>query len=102
MAASHNNYAMQVTTMPKFSRFPDLVEAGYVNNRMTLQRWIERGIFPPPVDLGPNTIAWAVEDLTEYDDRVRAGVSTPNPNWLAKLAERRTRLASRGSGRLSA
>lgn len=87
--------------MQKFSRFNDLVRAGYLKNRMTLHRWIERGIFPPPVDLGPNTIAWAYDDLAEYDDRVKAGVTSPNAKWLTRLSERKSRLATAAMHRRS-
>jgi hypothetical protein len=83
--------------MQKFSRFPDLVQAGYVNNRMTLQRWMDRGIFPPPCDLGPNSVAWADEDLAEYSERARAGVTEPNLTWLGRLAKRKARMAARSA-----
>ena len=79
-----------------FLRFDDLKARGIVKNRMTLWRWIERGIFPPPVDLGPNSRAWdADDDLAEYDQRVKAGIIEPNPKWLARVAERRARAAAR-------
>ncbi len=49
-----------------FLRFPDLVEAGLVNNRTTLARWIKSGNFPAPVSLGPNTRAWLVDDIEAW------------------------------------
>jgi hypothetical protein len=85
--------------MKKFNRFTDLCEAGYVNNRMTLHRWIEQGIFPPPVDLSSNSIAWTSDDLAERDARVKAGITEPNPEWLKRNAERKLRLASRPTGK---
>ena len=80
---------------PKYSYYPDIEAAGYVRNRMTLKRRQEAGTFPPPVDLGPNTRAWIDEDLDEVDRRVREGITTPNADWLRRLAERRARAAER-------
>jgi hypothetical protein len=79
----------------KFHRFSDLKASGRLPNRMTAWRWIEAGLFPPPVDLGPNSVAWTDESILERDERVKAGISTPNEKWLAKLAERKARLAAR-------
>lgn len=50
-----------------YVRFEGLVERGYVRNRTTLKRWIEQGLFPKPIKLGPNSIAWAEEDLQKFD-----------------------------------
>jgi predicted DNA-binding transcriptional regulator AlpA len=73
----------------KYLRFRDLVESGRVNNRMTLHRRIDAGLCPPPVDLGPNTVAWTDQDLAEYDERVKAGTTEPNPAWLERAAKRK-------------
>ena len=77
--------------MPRYHRFDDLVQAGRVNNRMTLKRHIDAGLFPPPVNLGPNTVAWFETDLEEFDRRVMEGITQPNPDWLARARERRAR-----------
>lgn len=49
-----------------FYRYPDLVEAGIVNNRTTLARWIKAKLFPAPVSLGPNTRAWPADEVEEW------------------------------------
>ena len=64
--------ANQGDTWQSTKDFLTFIEAGYFNNRVTCERWIERGIFPPPVSLGPNTNGWAIEDLHEFDQRIRA------------------------------
>ena len=50
----------------KYVRYPALVEAGLVNNRVTLGRWIKSGRFPKPVQLGPNIVAWRLEEIEKY------------------------------------
>ncbi len=37
----------------------------------TIWRWVKLGKFPPPVPLGPQTTAWAVEDLDAWDAQRR-------------------------------
>ena len=64
----------------KVLRFSDLVRLGIVNNRMTLRRWIERGIFPKPIKLGPNSLAWREPDVEAYLERASA---TDVPNEAA-------------------
>jgi hypothetical protein len=81
--------------MVKLNRYSFLVEAGYVNNRMTLQRRVNAGTFPPPYDLGENTRVWTDTDLEEVDRRIREGIADPNPEWLARLTERKARKAAR-------
>ena len=80
--------------MATYRRLPDLIAAGYFRNRVTCERWIERGIFPPPVKIGPNTNAWSNDDLEEFDQRVRAGITGPHSGWLARAAERKARNAA--------
>ena len=59
--------------MKKFLRFHDLVEAGIVNNRMTLSRWIENYGFPKGLKPGPNTRLWTEDSVTEWLDQGGAG-----------------------------
>ena len=47
-------------------RFPDLVEAGVVNNRSTLYRWIKDLGFPPGFLLGPNSRGWFETDVAQW------------------------------------
>lgn len=80
--------------MAKFHRYPALVEAGYINNRMTLHRRISAGTFPPPFDLGKNTRAWAAGDLEEVDRRILEGITEPNLEWLARVQRRKSPAAA--------
>jgi len=32
----------------------------------TIWRWVKRGEFPPPVQLGPQTTAWPVEAVEKF------------------------------------
>jgi hypothetical protein len=85
----------------KWHRFSDLVAGGYVKNRMTLKRWVDGGIFPPPHDLGPNTAGWSDQDLAERDERVKAGITERHPEWQARAAERKARRAARFGSRMT-
>lgn len=52
--------------MTNYLRFADLVDRGIVNNRVTLSRWIRGQGFPKPVQLGPNTVAWREDEITNW------------------------------------
>jgi hypothetical protein len=42
------------TTTLVLLRYRDLLAAGIVRNRTTLQRWVNSGHFPAPIKIGPN------------------------------------------------
>lgn len=50
----------------QFLRFKDLQELGVVQNRPTLQRWIDVEGFPPGRMLGRNTRAWTSVEIEEW------------------------------------
>jgi Prophage CP4-57 regulatory protein (AlpA) len=50
-------------TIAKFLGYIDLVEAGIINNRVTLNRLIKTQQFPPGRLLGPNTRAWEEKEI---------------------------------------
>lgn len=52
--------------MQKLMRYPDLVEAGVVNNRVTLARWIKHRGFPKPIQLGANSVAWPADQVEAW------------------------------------
>jgi len=89
--------------MTTWLRYDHLTQHNYVNNRMTLKRRTDAGTFPPPYDLGPNTVAWDSRDLAELDRRIAAGITEPHPDWLRRAQERKARRPSRATTkRLSA
>jgi predicted DNA-binding transcriptional regulator AlpA len=47
-------------------RFPDLVERGIVNSRMTLKRLIESQGFPPGLLITPNARAWNESEVEAW------------------------------------
>ena len=57
---------MSEQQLRKYVRYPVLVEAGIVNNRVTLGRWIKSGRFPKPTRLGPNIVAWRLDEIEKY------------------------------------
>ena len=52
--------------VPRILRFTDLKDAGIVENRTTLYRWIKDHGFPPGVLLGPNSRGWAEADILDW------------------------------------
>lgn len=47
-------------------RFSDLVKLRIVSNRQTLRRWVSAGIFPRPIQLGPNAVAWKATEVEDF------------------------------------
>ena len=35
--------------------------------RSTIYRWIEAGIFPPPIRIGEDTVRWRERDLAQFE-----------------------------------
>ena len=52
--------------MSKFLRFKDLRDRGIVTNRVTLARWIKEQEFPRGILLGPNSRAYAEDQVDEW------------------------------------
>ncbi len=50
----------------KYLRYADLAERQIVNNRTTLTRWIDEEGFPAGIMLGPNTRAWANDQVDAW------------------------------------
>ena len=49
------------------------VEARCGVNRRTLYYWIERGMFPQPIHLGPRTVGWLDRDIEAWiNERTQA------------------------------
>ena len=57
----------QTRTPTKYLRYDDLKRSGRVPNRTTLRRWVQAGRFPAAVKLGPNSIAWPMEEVEEWE-----------------------------------
>jgi predicted DNA-binding transcriptional regulator AlpA len=51
--------------MRRFARFKEMKALGYFNDRTAAARAIERG-FPAPFELGPNTLAWDLDEVEAY------------------------------------
>jgi len=52
--------------MSTFLRFRDLKARGLVDNRTTLQRWIQQQQFPPGRLLGPNVRVWSDTEISVW------------------------------------
>jgi predicted DNA-binding transcriptional regulator AlpA len=61
-------------------RYTDLVERRIINNRVTLQNWINKQGFPPGQLTGPNSRTWGENDVQRWlDSRPVAPKESPNP-----------------------
>lgn len=72
----------------RFARIKEMKERGYFNDRMAANRAVARG-FPAPYELGPNTIAWDLDEVDEYDrtrPRRRPGCGIRKPAAAAEPA----------------
>lgn len=64
--------------MRRYLRFNDLVARGLFNNRTSLARAIRAGRFPGPVELGPNSKAWPLDEVEAYEAQLLAARPTRN------------------------
>jgi prophage regulatory protein len=55
----------EADTLRVFARLPTVIQATGLG-RSTIYRWIAEGSFPPPVRLGPRTVAWRWTDLDRW------------------------------------
>jgi prophage regulatory protein len=61
-----------MTMTTSILRLPE-VEARCAVNRRTLYYWIERDMFPRPINLGPRTVGWLDRDIEAWiNDRAQA------------------------------
>ena len=56
----------KVAQMISYLRFNDLRDRRIINNRTTLYRWIQERGFPAGILLGPNTRAWAEDEVEAW------------------------------------
>jgi hypothetical protein len=49
----------------RLARFKEMKERGYFHDRVAAARAMERG-FPAPRELGPNTLAWDLDEAEAY------------------------------------
>ncbi|MGO9986908.1 MAG: helix-turn-helix transcriptional regulator [Rhodomicrobium sp.] len=72
-----------IASRKKFLRMSDL-KSEYGLFPASVYRWIGEGIFPLPVCLGPNTVAWRREEIKAWE------LTRPR----AKIKQLRTRTAA--------
>jgi predicted DNA-binding transcriptional regulator AlpA len=64
--------------MERRLRYADLERLGIVNNRATLQNWINKRDFPPGQLTGPNSRTWGEDEVQAWlDSRPTAPKLTP-------------------------
>ena len=57
-------------------------------DRKTLYNWTRKGLFPEPVQIGPNRIGWFEDEVSEWLESRTRGFMPMRPE-LRKAAERR-------------
>lgn len=63
----------------QFARLNDITSSKgkpgrYPVSPATWWRWVSSGYAPPGLRLGPNTTAWSLASLEEFDKKIAAGV----------------------------
>jgi len=61
-----------MTRIVAYLRYSDLEKRKIVPNRSTLKRWMDKGTFPRPVRLGPNSLGWPDDEIEARDAALRA------------------------------
>ena len=79
----------------KFLREPAVLDRIPIS-RATLWAWIQQGQFPKPVRLGPNTVAWQLDDIDTWS---ASRVPDKAPKQGAKDRGRSLRGKKRGQPR---
>ena len=54
----------------RFLSYADLEER-YGKSRVTLWRWVRKGLLPAPYEVGPNTVGFRVEEILERDANLK-------------------------------
>jgi predicted DNA-binding transcriptional regulator AlpA len=67
---------------PRFIRIRELASTPRRAGRLpvspaTVWRWVKTGDFPPPVRLGPQTTAWALESVLAWEQRQSTAGAKP-------------------------
>ncbi|KAK6020117.1 CP4-57 DNA-binding transcriptional activator domain protein [Ostertagia ostertagi] len=66
--AVHQSKENRMTTTKKFLRLPAVIEAtGW--SRATIWRKVKAGVLPPPIPIGPKSIAWDAEEIAQWQQR---------------------------------
>lgn len=51
-------------------RFPEVLALTGARSRQTIYNWIEKGTFPKPIKIGPNSIGWLKSELELWRDNL--------------------------------
>ena len=72
-------------------RYADLLTLGIVNNRATLQNWINNQNFPKGSLTGPNSRTWSEAEVQRWlDSRPTGPKSTPSTKGRPRKAGRQS------------
>jgi hypothetical protein len=90
------------TLLRRWARYPDLVDAGLVNNWTQLLRLIDYEGFPTGAMLSPNVRAWPVDEIESWlAGRPTARKSVPPDAVHPRISKRRADAAQTPSARQS-
>lgn len=60
---------MDSTTLPIAGFAPIRVVCSLTTkSKPTIYRWVKNGLFPAPVRIGPNSVAWRAQDIRAWMD----------------------------------
>jgi prophage regulatory protein len=55
-----------------YRSWPDVKPITGNKHRATVWRWVKAGLFPAPVKIGPNSVAWKEHEIEEWAEDPRA------------------------------
>lgn len=66
-----NSAAAMARPRAKYLREPDVL-ARFPFSKPTLHRQVKAKLFPQPVKIGPRAVAWLVDEIEAWEEKIRA------------------------------
>lgn len=54
------------TVQEIFITYPDLQDHGIRVSRISVNNWMDKGIFPPAIQISPNRVGWRLSDIERF------------------------------------
>ncbi|EIZ1551206.1 AlpA family transcriptional regulator [Vibrio parahaemolyticus] len=60
----------QALSIDPVLRFPEVLAFTGARSRQTIYNWIEKGAFPKPIKIGPNSIGWLKSECDTWKEQL--------------------------------
>ncbi len=67
MANLETNHALNIDPV---LRVPEVLALTGARSRQTIYNWIEKGTFPKPIKIGPNSIGWLKSECDQWKEKL--------------------------------